>query len=349
MTSPSHALIQSWKSARWTPSPAHLAQLTSRPLPILHDYPTRIPSRLLDATLSEFLPIPPTPSAPSIWESRKYIPPGHHLIYFPPANRLSALLADGTDPDQSPGAPFLRRLWAGGSIDFRPSTDARGIAMDGRHAVCLERIVDVEMKGSPEHGKVFVRMERRMGHSDPNDGPTTTDGSIRRFLLDDQNCAIIEGRNLVFLRDQEQEGEAARQNIRKIVKPTMKPTFSYYLTPTAAMLFRFSALSFNAHRIHLDKQYCQETERYRNLLVHGPLSVVLMLEMLRHHLASHSGARTETEISNIDYRNLAPLYAEEELTVCGRFTKENKWDVWITGRDEGYAVKGVVTTRSEED
>ena len=50
-------------------------------------------------------------------------------------------------------------------------------------------------------------------------------------------------------------------------------------------------------------------------------------------------------IETIEYRNLAPLYAEEEMRVCGRKQEGDAWDVWIEGKDGGYAVKGRVTTR----
>lgn len=108
------------------------------------------------------------------------------------------------------------------------------------------------------------------------------------------------------------------------------------MTPTKSLLFRFSALTFNAHKIHLDPRYAREVEGHRNLLVHGPLSLVLMLSVLRSQL------KEGNMILKFDYRNLAPLYAEEELKVCIRkdTEKEDKHDVWIEGKDGGYAVKG---------
>jgi hydroxyacyl-ACP dehydratase HTD2-like protein with hotdog domain len=101
-------------------------------------------------------------------------------------------------------------------------------------------------------------------------------------------------------------------------------------------LFRFSALTFNAHAIHLDPQYCREVEGYRNLLVHGPLTLILMLSVLRSRL------KHGEKIKTFDYKNLAPLYAGEELKVCVRNdrVKGNKYDVWIEAQGGGYAVRG---------
>lgn len=106
------------------------------------------------------------------------------------------------------------------------------------------------------------------------------------------------------------------------------------MTPSAALLFRFSALTFNAHGIHLDPEYSRIVEGHRNLLLHGPLSLVLMLSALRSQLGAGEIIR------RFDYRNLAPLYAGEELKVCVRKEREGEMGVWVEGRGGGYAVKG---------
>jgi hypothetical protein len=102
------------------------------------------------------------------------------------------------------------------------------------------------------------------------------------------------------------------------------------------LLFRFSALTFNAHRIHLEKEYATKVEGHRNLLVHGPLTFVLMLSVLRSQLK-------ESEILvEFEYRNLIPLYADEEMKICVRRgpEKEDRLEVWIEEPGGGYAVKG---------
>jgi hydroxyacyl-ACP dehydratase HTD2-like protein with hotdog domain len=93
---------------------------------------------------------------------------------------------------------------------------------------------------------------------------------------------------------------------------------------------------FNAHWIHLDPRYCREVEGYRNTLVHGPLTLVLILSALRAKL--HKGEM----VLKLDYRNLAPLYVEEEMRVCVKRDPEKteKFDVWIEGKEGGYAFKG---------
>lgn len=117
------------------------------------------------------------------------------------------------------------------------------------------------------------------------------------------------------------------------------------MIPSKALLFRFSALTFNAHLIHLDRSYTRHIEGYRNLLVHGPLTLTLVLTALQRHLTQR-GLRTK----DIEYKNLAPLYVDEELSVCGKQkvgrnnTDANTWDVWIEGSEGGLAVRGTVKT-----
>lgn len=115
-----------------------------------------------------------------------------------------------------------------------------------------------------------------------------------------------------------------------------EPDYSVSLTPTPTLLFRFSALSFNAHSIHLDPAYSREVEGHSNLLVHGPLSLVLMLSVLRSQLGEGE------MVIRFDYKNLTPIYVGEKMDICVRKDKErtNKWDVWIQGDEGGYKVKG---------
>jgi hypothetical protein len=141
------------------------------------------------------------------------------------------------------------------------------------------------------------------------------------------------------------------------------------LTPTPALLFHYSALTYNAHRIHLDSAYCREVEGYRDLLVHGPLSLTLMLSVLQSQL-SHDGNQSEF-IDAISYRHIAPLYVGQPMRICVALQlswvtkigdEENasdeaeklgkgeepgitkKWEIWIENQDGGLCVRGTVTT-----
>jgi hydroxyacyl-ACP dehydratase HTD2-like protein with hotdog domain len=341
-------------------------ELTSRKLPVLYDAPTETPSRLLDVTLADFLPPSPISFPSTQPETLKNttnppvytLRPGHHLVYFPPASRLSELLPDGTDPDQSPGDPFVRRMWAGGRIRFSPKNPQQ-LRLNGTLNACVERISNVVSKGNPGEEKIFVTIERCFTGSTNENAFTQSQSSIKRGqddqlrkTLNEDSCSLVEYRDLVFMRERSPEAAAdAAKSISRVVKPAHTPTFSHTLVPTASLLFRFSALTFNAHRIHLDRSYCRDIEGHRNLLFHGPLSLVLMLEILNRYLAQqgikkleNGTVRPEREIEEISYRNIAPLYADEELTVCLRDRNDENFDLWIQGRDGGLAVKATATT-----
>jgi hydroxyacyl-ACP dehydratase HTD2-like protein with hotdog domain len=279
------------------------------------------------------------------------MPVGHHLVYFPTPAPSSLLLPDGTDPFQSPGEPFVRRMWAGGRMRF---PHEGGPLLDATRAVCVEGIRDVTLKGKEGEEKVFVGIERRVALVD-HEGEEEQEIRARVWLADEEDqgdAVVIERRNLVFLRERTPEELHAEQVARgkggadRVVKPPQNPAFAHAIVPTPQLLFRYSALTFNAHSIHLDKEYCRTVEGHRNLLVHGPLSLTFMLTVLRHHLL-----RRNRVIREIDYRNLAPLYAEEEMRVCGREKGggSGEWEVWVEGRDRGVAVKGSVRTEEVEE
>ena len=349
-TTVSRCQWQSSISVRQSSSFANLhSELTSRRLPLIYDYLTVKNSFQLRETLNDFLP-PSTSGKHDILPpySFKTLIPGHHLVYFQPLTPLSRLLPDGTDPEQSPGEPFNHRMWAGGSIRFK--TSRHPILLHGQRGIALERIVDAVVKGTPGDEKMIVTVERRIkatywggsvrGQAEKQ--AQLREQSLRNLLQDDKKCGLIERRNIIFLQKPiEKAGENGAEMARKILKPPHEPTFSHVITPTAALLFRFSALTFNAHRIHLDRRYCREIEGHRNLLVHGPLSVVLILETLI------CFAKKRIVIEEIEYRNLAPLYADEEMKICGRANGKD-WDVWIEGKDGGYAVKGVVRCKEAQ-
>lgn len=310
------------------------AEMTARRLGPISDVLTMIPTRLLNATLADFLPNhfvkrPPT------------LPYGYHLVHFPPPTRSSELLPDGTDPMQSPGGLFTRRMWAGGDITF-----GRSGKLDNSPIHCVERISDVQVRGLEENQKIFVSIQRSVF---PGENAGASRDETGRWT----GGLLKETRTLVFMRsDQPKTPVDATNTSDKALKPPQRPDYSHHLVPTSTLLFRFSALTFNAHAIHLDKQYCREIEGHRNLLVHGPLSLVLMLQFLQHCLLGENHERNDGKrewIRSIQYRNLAPLYAEEDMKIClkrkGQDDSKPNWDVWIEGRDGRYAVKGAVTTR----
>ncbi|TGJ87758.1 hypothetical protein E0Z10_g1004 [Xylaria hypoxylon] len=320
------------------------------------------------------------------------VPAGHHLVYFPLHLRGSQLCPDGTDPYHSPrGTPFTRRMWAGGSIQ-----GFRGMLLD-EQSVCLERIVDVKVQGSAGAEKIFVEVLREYtSFEDFNNRIDPKSQTLRphdlpldpsfMFSADDPfnygPKGLTEHRTLVFMREPSDKEKKTNLEKQRIVKAPKKPDYSVTLTPTPTLLFHYSALTYNAHRIHLDRSYCREVEGYQDLLVHGPLSLSLMLSVLQSRLTQDKNQCAI--IDNIDYRHLAPLYVGQPMRICVALQKPlatksekkysgdegqrskvkgerkgeeleeeevlevylgmDKWDIWVENQDGSLCVKGTAET-----
>ncbi|EMD67662.1 hypothetical protein COCSADRAFT_158029 [Bipolaris sorokiniana ND90Pr] len=332
----------------------------------LPEHLTTPPEYKLSQTLTGFLPRefchPPG-------RRNLIIPFGHHLIWFNPSLPTHDLLPDGTDASQSPGGPWVRRMWAGGSMQAKPDVyfdKFRGFAVDTPMAG-VEHIKHVRLHGQGDTAKIFVTIERRFARIDAlQESYRALHGSLGRATglrkiqsyFEDQlrgddawgNAVLKEERNLVFFKERSvAELDAIKSSQMASIKyldPPGDPLFSHSLIPNRALLFRFSALTFNAHLIHLDPDYARNVEGHRNLLVHGPLSLTLMLQLMNNHLETHTKGKQVVE--SIEYRNLAPLYCDEEMRICGmeKKTLQNGsiYDLWIEGPTGGVAVKGTVYT-----
>ncbi len=301
--------------------------------------------------LAEFLPFLSadlSPRLPSTYFPIS-LPIGHHLVYFPTPARPSSLLPDGTDTLHSPGEPFTNRLWAGGHLRFLEEDKP---LLDGSRVAIVEGIRSVRESGQAGAEKVFVGIERRVAHVKEGED----DLKVRkRVWTEDEakqgEAIIIERRDLCFLRPEttskdepSSSSKTAKDTAshRSIPSPS-NPDFTHTLTPTPHLLTRYSALTYNAHAIHLDPLYTMIEYNQPGLLVHGPLLLTLMLSCLRHELEKH-----ERIITEISYRCLSPVFVGEKISVCGKrlTTKSGKkedakgdqkddlargdgWEVWI--------------------
>ncbi|KAK4621564.1 Mesaconyl-C(4)-CoA hydratase [Fulvia fulva] len=350
--------------SRSTSSFAHLQdELPKREIqPTFEDLSPQSSYRL-DTTLADFLPDTNPPPLLPPTHATNILPIPHHIVYFEPSRRSSEMLPDGTNPDHAPGDPFPRRMWAGGRVRYNQDNP---LLLDGSRGVMAEFIRNVTIKGKEGDEKVFVIIERRMAKATLDEVERLTTSSQRIDTADSKQAktdlhhrvrqrlwrhndedfgpaSILETRNIVFMRNRSKAQaatEASKTATTKILKPTHKPDYTHTITPDNKLLFRFSALTFNAHAIHLDPDYSRNVEGHRNLLFHGPLSYTFLLTLLRQQL----GKRGNEVIKSIEYRNVAPLYCHEEVTFCGTQTGEHKWEVWAQGPEGGVAVKGSVVT-----
>jgi hydroxyacyl-ACP dehydratase HTD2-like protein with hotdog domain len=228
-------------------------------------------------------------------------------------------------------------MWAGGALRFLAP-----LPLDRGWATCAERVVDVRVRpAGPDRARgdmVFVVLERRVGRAVEGE---SDEAARARLALDGgpDGAAVVERRELVFLPEAASDGTARPAtpgDKPRAAPPLPSPSFSHTLVPTPALLFRYSALTFNAHAIHLDAAHAQGREGHRGLLVHGPLTATLLATMLVGRAGAGGAA---VRIDELEYRNVAPLYACEPMTLCGREgARPGEFKLWIEG-PSGLAVR----------
>lgn len=161
-------------------------------------------------TLSTFLP--------AEWLRRRrpagsILPLSHSLVWFNTDMPVDELLPDGTDPLQSPGEPWTRRMWAGGSMELNAQKYYHPVLgfKAASDMICSERIHDVQLRGQGDSAKVFVTLHRRFAQWNSLAGPTSPQADFEQQLLqaDGGDALLTEERNLVFFKDRTAEEHEA--------------------------------------------------------------------------------------------------------------------------------------------
>lgn len=207
-------------------------------------------------------------------------PPLAHWLYFLPAYRQSAAGPDGhaARGEFLPPVPLPRRMWAGSRIEFARPLEV-GAAVEQR-----SRIAAVTPKEGRSGPLVFV--------------------TVRHEVSDSRGLVIADEHDIVY-RGAEAAGAAAAA--------TPAPggeAWRREIRPDPLLLFRYSAVTFNGHRIHYDHPYTTQVEGYPGLVVHGPLIATLLVDLLRREMPGIT-LRTFT------FRALKPLFDTASFTTCG--------------------------------
>lgn len=339
--------------------------MTGRPPKFIPDHLTPMPSHLLATLLSDLTQEPPT-SSPEVQRPAPPLPQGHHLVYFPTQTPPSRLAADGADRDHEPprGRTPRRRLWAGGEVVFREGW-RRALRLDARPWACREAVEGVRRAGD----RVFVHVWRRYGagHAGGREGWDIEERRTLAFVP----SPVGEPAAAASASESSQPRRPPRTRTPFTPPPPPPRPYSHapqsahkdvwepadahppslavpVRPPTPAHLFHFSALTLNAHAIHIDPRYAAAADGHRALLVHGPLALALMLRVLARCCG---GARhPEGVVRRLTYRNYAPLYVGEPLTVCvGRLAAPSTWDVWVEGPGGALAVRGTAEVEAEAE
>ena len=219
------------------------------------------------------------------------MPQGIHFALCTPEAPSAKLGEDGHPArDDSPDSflppfPMPRRMWASSKIAFHAPI-AIGAVIER-----TSRIASVSEKEGGSGRLAFVDVEHA----------TKANGTI----------AVVETQTLVYR-------ESAAPDAPLSPPPPGEAQFSpegwdahRTLTPDTRLLFRYSALTFNTHRIHYDAPYAREVERYRGLVVHGPLTASLLLQLAAQELG-------ENALKSFAFRGLSPAIAGEPLHLVMR-------------------------------
>lgn len=208
--------------------------------------------------------------------------PLSHWMCFAPRVAQSQIDVDG-HPQRGgflPPIALPRRMWAGGRLNFlRPIQVGKPIH---RESV----IRSVEPKTGRSGMLVFV--------------------VVRHVLRQSGEDVLIEEQDIVFREAASPESNAPRASATRADEQFVRA-----VKPDPVLLFRYSALTFNGHRIHYDREYARDVEGYPGLVVHAPLLATLLAGLARE---SWPGAQLHT----FEFKAQAPLYDLNEFAICGR-------------------------------
>ena len=208
------------------------------------------------------------------------LPPLWHWLYFLTGENSSALGRDGHPARGGflPPVSLPNRMWAGGQLEFHET-----VPLDTR-VQKRSTVVSVDHKEGRSGELVFVR--------------------VKHEIINDGSLAISELQDIVYMG-------AMKAGSQTDNEPMPTPDSTRTTTPTSTTLFRYSALTFNGHRIHYDVDYCRDVEGYPNLVIHGPLNATLLAGFA----CEIGGGR----LRQFSFRGVKPSLLGAELTLNAKW------------------------------
>ena len=230
------------------------------------------------------------------------LPPSWHWLYFNRGEAPDKLGRDGhiVKSDFMPPIPLPRRMWAGNRVEVtKPLT----IGSLGKRVTTIEDISEKDGRTGP---LIFLRE--------------------RSDLSDDKGGQLTDWRTLVH------RGEADGTEKPQPNPAPRNPVWHQKIMPDSVLLFRYSALTFNSHRIHYDRDYTTSVEGYSALLVHGPLTATLLLNLLRSEMPDAS-------LKEMNVRAMSPIFDNATFSVNGTPAEDGKSvRLWATTSDGDLAM-----------
>lgn len=247
----------------------------------LSDLITPAPLRAMAATLDRNDPDPQTGTPlPFLW----------HWLFFLPHHRQSEIGPDGHAKRGGflPPVPLPRRMWAGGRLSWQADNPLRV----GDEVRRLSTIRSVTHKSGRTGDLLFVLVQHEVSNG--------------------RGLSLIEEHDIVY--------RAAAQASDPVPAPTPAETGAAWqreVTPDDVLLFRYSALTFNGHRIHYDRRYVTEVEGYPGLIVHGPLIASLLMDLLRRHAP-------DAFVTRFEFKAVRPTFDLHPFRLNGQPSPDGK-------------------------
>ena len=278
---------------------AHLQSWTGRTETFVDQAaPTQV--RSLSATLDS------EDSAPGLGDA---LPALWHWLYFLPQHRQSEIGPDGHARRGGflPPVPLPRRMWAGGRLQWEVANPLRvGDAL--RRVSSIESVIH---KRGRSGDLLFVL--------------------VRHAIFNDTGLCLTEEHDIVY-RAAAQAGEAAPSPIAA----DQSAPWQREVLADAVLLFRYSALTFNSHRIHYDRSYVTQEEGYPGLVVHGPLIATLLLDLVRRHLP-------DATIGQFSFKALRPTFDQHPLRLYAQPAHDGRSaSVWASDHEGWLTMQGDV-------
>jgi 3-methylfumaryl-CoA hydratase len=236
----------------------------------------------------------------------EHLPPLWHWAFFRPLTSQSGLGADG-HPQLGgflPSIALPRRMWVGGRLTFHHPLEI------GAQIARRSEIMDISTKSGRNGHLVFV--------------------TLRHEISDRHGLAITEEQDLVY-----REASTATYTPPPPLADAERPAADWRLpvTPDPVLLFRYSAVTFNSHRIHYDAPYARGEEGYPGLVVHGPLIATLLVDRLC--------SQRPGPLRSFSYRAEAPLFCDQKMALCGRAeAAPGQFSLWAETPEGRVAMSG---------
>ena len=264
------------------------------------DIATATPYAALAATLDRApeRPFAGTP-LPALW----------HWLYFLPLHRQSEIGPDGHAKRGGflPPVPLPRRMWAGSQFEFHQPL------LVGDTLTRTSTIADVTEKSGRTGALVFVKVRHEIRRNQETD------------------IALTEFHNIVYRESAKPDDVAPPPKAAQA-----NATWEREWIPDDVLLFRYSALTFNGHRIHYDRRYVTGVEGYPGLIVHGPLIATLLLDLLRHQ-------RPDARVAKYEFRAIRPTFDTHHFFVCGEPQADGKtFHLWARDHERWLTMDATV-------